>query len=87
MVRVREGVDLKEFEKFGFKQVPNGQYVYIRMIENRVAYRVYITKKHRYLIIDSFAPIKIAGKLQDLLYDLAVNGLIEKEREEEETNE
>ena len=81
MVKVRKGVDLKEFEKFGFVENSNNQYVYIRKIGHKVVYRAYITPKSKYLMIDVFAPAQIAGRLQTLIYDLTIAGLIEKEED------
>lgn len=86
MVKVKKDVDLKEFERFGFYKNVNGQYVYIRKIEDRkILYCVYITKKNRYLMVETYNSVRIAGSLQDLIYNLIVNGLIEMEGEE--TNE
>lgn len=41
-------------------------------------YSVYVTRKHRYIQITNWGSCKIAGKLQDILYDLIKADLVEK---------
>lgn len=75
MLKVKDNVDLKELEKYGFK---NG--IYERMKNDTLLYWVVITSKHRYIQIRSNVCgfINIAGSLQDLIYDLINAGLVEK---------
>ena len=74
MLKLKENVDLKELEKFGFV---NGNYV--RKLENKYLYRVFVTRTHRYIQIQVFEPSSIAGSLQTLIYDLTKANIIEKE--------
>lgn len=73
MLKIKDSVDLKELEKFGFK---NNQY--IRTLNGILVYRVVITSTHHYLQIRDCNFASIAGSLQDLIYDLIQSGLIEK---------
>ena len=74
MLKLKENVDLKELEKFGFV---NGNYV--RKLENEYLYRVVVSRNHRYIQIQVFEPSIIAGSLQTLIYDLTKSDIIEKE--------
>lgn len=78
MLKIKDDVDLKELQKFGFVEMENGCYEYIRILENDFAYRIYTTKTHHYLQIQIGSVSLIAGKLQDLLYDLIKADLVEK---------
>ena len=78
MLKIKDNVDLKELEKFGFKHKYEKVYEYVREIEGKTAYRVYTTKNHSYLQIETFEPVIIAKRLQDLLYDLIKADLVEK---------
>lgn len=80
MIKIRDNIDLNILEKFGFKNL-NGIWAYIRKIDGKTAYSVYVTKKHRYLQIYCSRVCVIAGKLQTLIYDLTVAGIIEKEED------
>ncbi len=71
-IKIRDNVDLKELEKFGFK---NG--IYQRIIKGNLSYMVVVTSTHRYLQI-KYAQGHIAGSLQTLIYDLIEAGLVEK---------
>ena len=73
MLKIKESVDLKELEKFGFK---NNQY--IRTLNDSLLYRVVITSTHHYLQIRDCCFSNIAGSLQDLIYDLIQADLVEK---------
>lgn len=81
MLKIKDSVDLKELEKFGFKHKYEKVYEYVREIEGKTAYRVYTTKNHSYLQIEIFKPVIIAKRLQDLLYDLIKAGMVEKTNE------
>ena len=76
MIKIKDNVDLKELEKFGFKDNK-----YIRCGEyNNPLYVIYVTRNHRYIQIRTYGygELTIAGKLQDKLYDLIQAGLVEK---------
>lgn len=78
MLKIKDGVDLKELEKFGFKYRYGKCYEYIRELDGRTAYRIYTTKNHANLQIEIFEPMIMAQKVQDLLYDLIKADLVEK---------
>lgn len=78
-LRIRDDVDLKELEKFGFKKRYKNCYEYIREIKGITVYRVYTTLNHKYIQIEILQPSKIAGSLQVLLYDLIKADLVVKE--------
>lgn len=73
MLRIKESVNLKELEKFGFEKG-----VFTRTLEGKPLYQVVITKKHRYIQIRVFSCASIAKSLQELLYNLIQAGLVEK---------
>ena len=79
-LRIKDSVDLKELEKFGFRY--NGYYdiwEWNRDDENGVLmYKVYITKRHHNIQIQIRNVGLIAHRLQELLYDLIQAGLVEK---------
>ena len=80
MLKIRDDIDLKELEKFGFRY--NGYYdiwEWNRDDENGVLmYKVYITKRHHNIQIQIGDVGLIAHRLQELLYDLIQAGLVEK---------
>ncbi len=78
MLKIKDDVDLKELEKFGFKHRYGKCYEYIRELDGKVAYRIYTTKNHANLQIEIFEPMIMAQKVQDLLYDLIKTDLVEK---------
>lgn len=80
-LRIKQNVDLKELEKFGFKHREGKSYEYIRELDNKTAYRIYTTKKHAYIQIEIFEPMVIAKGVQNILYDLIQAGLVEKVEE------
>lgn len=82
MLKIKDDVDLKELEKFGFEYKYGNVYQYLRKIDGRIPYRIYTTKNHKYLQIEIFEPVLIAHRLQDLIYDLIQAGLVEKIGEE-----
>lgn len=83
MVKIKKDINLEILRQFGFEQI-NGTWAYIRKIDGKVAYGLYVTKKHRYLQIRCYDRCLIAGNLQTLIYDLTVAGIIEKEEDNNE---
>lgn len=83
MVKIKDDINLEILKQFGFEQY-NGVWAYIRKIDGKVAYGLYVTKKHKYLQIRCYDKCLIAGKLQTLIYDLTVAGIIEKEENNNE---
>lgn len=77
MLKIKDDVDLKELEKFGFTKNSRGNYDYRRYIDSVLAYRVYITKNHHYIQIQLYDVNIIAGSLQKLIYDLIKADLVE----------
>jgi len=73
MLKIKDNVELKELEKFGFE---NG--IYTRVKNGNILYMVIITSTHRYLQIRHCYADSISGSLQTLLYDLIQAGLVEK---------
>ncbi len=73
MLKIKDSVDLKELEKFGFKKFPDGYFkkVYLANADDdKVYYR-----------IDNNRIIKITrldGELDNTIYDLIQAGLVEK---------
>lgn len=79
MLKINPKKDIKELEKFGFKPKYNNCYEYIREIEGKRVYRIYTTLTHKYIQIEIFEPCKIAGSIQDTLYDLIKADMVVKE--------
>lgn len=78
MLKIKDGVDLKELEKFGFKfiECDNEQYYTKQFNDNdgwSRAYWVNIVK--RQIELEANNPIIL---LDDILYDLIQAGLVEK---------
>ena len=85
MLKIKDNVDLKELEKFGFKPIENDYRGHLyNWIEEKInwKYEIYINK-------DKFVRVKItsnepfmhlvfANKMQTKLYDLIKDGLVEK---------
>ena len=87
MLKIKDNVDLKELENFGFKAISfdkNNFYgaVYERFLDDVLAYKIVITAKHKYIQIRDGNFSNIAGSLQDILFDLIQSGLVEKVVEE-----
>lgn len=79
MLKIKDGVDLEELEKFGFKRRYRNCYEYLREMRGRTVYRVYTTPNHSYIQVEVLEPMKIAGTLQTLIYDLIEAGIVEKD--------
>lgn len=80
MIKIRDNIDLNVLEKFGFELI-NNHWMNIRKIGDKIVYVVIITNTHRYLQIRCNDRCVIAGRLQTLIYDLTVAGIIEKEED------
>lgn len=79
MLKINPEKDIKELEKFGFRKKNNGNYEYIREIEDKLVYRVYTTLRHKYIQIEMYETCTIASSLQVLLYDLIKADMVVKE--------
>ena len=75
-LKLKDGYTEKDLEKYGFI---NG--VILREKDNQYLYRICVTKNHKYIQIETYSSCFIAGRLQCLLYDLIVDGLVEKVEE------
>lgn len=75
MLKIKESVDLKELEKYGF--VKDGLLDYQKRVQNITI--IYTTHKHKelYLFIEKESSY-INGKELDTLYDLIKDGLVVK---------
>ena len=82
MLKIKDNVDLKELEKFGFE---NGSLC--RYIDGRLVYMIVITSTHHYIQIRTYDPSIIAKSLQEKLFDLIQASLVEKEEELENEKE
>ena len=80
-LKIKDGVNLEELEKFGFKRRYRNCYEYSREIQKHIVYRVYTTPNHGYIQVEVFEPMIIAGSLQCLIYELVQANLIEIEKE------
>lgn len=76
MLRIKKDVDLKELEKFGFKEFPNGFFKKVYLTnddDDRVCYRIKEDREIRITRLD--------GQLDSTLYDLIQANLVEKVEE------
>lgn len=85
MLKIKDNVDLKELEKFGFVKLDNDcrghKYSWRRIIDMNGYYELYINKDNKlsvYIEIGGYDYVRIAGKLQTKLYDLIKADLVEK---------
>ncbi len=81
MLKIKDNVDLKELEKYGFILNFNNQYVKDRIVDGERLYVLYVTPTHHYIQIKVFVPCTIAGSIQDTIYDLIKADLVEKVEE------
>ena len=82
MLKIKDNVDLKELEKYGFEKLENEprghKYIYFRYDKyGRELYNLYINKDN-YIRFRSPDSVIIAGSMQTLLYDLIKADLVEK---------
>ena len=87
MLKIKDNVDLKELEKYDFVKLENDyrghKYSWKRYLENWIDYyEIYIAKDNRVSIYvespNGMRYLRIRNKLQDKLYDLIKDGLVEK---------
>ena len=81
MLRIKDSVDLKELEKFGFKYGAKDKFLY-KTKSNRIESKIYIDllpchNNHNELKIECES-YYIPEKITDKLYDLITAGLVEK---------
>ncbi len=76
MLKIKDNVDLKELEKYGFKYFINGCGTYGYSINLLKGYVTIVEKDNEY---DGFDERRIPLNItQELLYDLIQAGLVEK---------
>lgn len=78
MLKIKDNVDLKELEKYGFEYDERGFYCYTRIIDGVVAWKLYATRNHHYIQAKIYVPCTMAGAMQTIIYDLTKDGLVEK---------
>ena len=78
MLKIKDNIDLKELEKFGFEE-EEAQYFYYGFTEpnDQSEIRIYVEKDTK-LISTGFDPFVSPYKIHDKLYDLIQSGLVEK---------
>lgn len=82
MLKIKDSIDLKELEKFGFENNYNDKYL-IKSYKDRFSQDDYMTVSKEDKIIriqhyqDEYGATNIIG-MSDLLYDLIQEGLVEK---------
>lgn len=81
MLKIKDNVDLKELEKYGFEYDERGFYSFTRIIDSVLAWKLVVTINHHYLQVKVYVPCTMAGSLQSVLYDLIKDGLVEKVEE------
>ena len=85
MLKIKDNVDLKELEKFGFRRLEddlrNHKYSWKRVL-NGGFYELYITRDNRlsfyFESCGKFGYLRIKEKLLDKLYDLIKADIVEK---------
>ncbi len=76
MLKIRDDIDLKELKKFGFEK-QNGVYTYTRVLENRIAWKLYITGNHHYIQAIIYESCTMAKVFQTIIYNLIKADLVE----------
>jgi hypothetical protein len=74
MLRIKEGIDLKELEKFGFKKYANGYYKKVYLKNDNDDKNFYEISKHDRII----ELTRLDGELDDTLYDLIKADMVER---------
>ena len=75
-LKIKDNVDLKELENFGFEK-QNGIYTHTRILENRIAWKLYVTGKNHYLQAIIYESCNMAKVFQTIIYDLIKADLVE----------
>jgi len=81
MLKIKDDVNLKELERFGFEEISIGRgtkYQLKKYIGKCEIYNIKIDTKK----IIRFNQLSVNNELPDILYDLIQAGLVEKVREE-----
>lgn len=92
MLKIKKGVELKELEKYGFVKLENNcrghKYRWRREIDKYSYYELYINRNNELHIhimadkvISGYVEVRIVQKMQDKIYDLIKDGIVEKVEE------
>ena len=77
MLKIKDDIDLKELEKFGFKEhsiVGKIKYEYIEKIGNHEIFNIKIDNKR----VIRFNQFSVNNELPSIIYDLIIANLVEK---------
>jgi len=83
MLKIKDNVDLKELEKFGFKKCSNsGEYVlhFAHYVDGKIYSYIVITKTRRITCLD-YVAIEHHQQAVEVLFDLIQAGLVKKVEE------
>lgn len=64
----------KELEKYGF-YMEDGIYQYKRVVDNQLAYKLYVTKDSNYLQLNTYGPVEMTGNIFALVHELIEKGI------------
>ena len=85
MLKIKDNVDLKELEKYGFTKLEDdirGHKYKWEQIKSNWRYEIYISKDNFIRVVvnsdESFRYVLFANKMQTKLYDLIKADLVEK---------
>ena len=85
MLKIKDNVNLKELEKYGFIKLKDNyrkhKYSWKRELDKGSYYELYINKDnelHICIVGSDYWELRICHKLQDKLFDLIQDGLVEK---------
>ena len=89
MLKIKDNVDLKELEKYGFEKLGNNyrkhKYSWKRELGNNSYYELYVNvdnELHICIVGDAYCwELRIVHRLQDIIYDLIKADLVEKVEE------
>lgn len=83
MLKIKDSVELKELEKYGFKIEPGKSYYYKTISE--IEFFIWITKGYDYKSRHIYIEVKDYSMIItefDIIFDLIKDGLVEKVEEE-----
>lgn len=85
MLKIKDEVDLKELEKFGFEKLEDDyrghKYSWKRELGDDCYYELYVNRENHlniYIQLNNYEYVRIVGKLQSKIYDLIQAGIVEK---------
>lgn len=81
MLKIKDDVDLKKLEKYGFEYFINGCGTYGYSLKTNYGYYTIVEKDEEHLGIKVWERRIPTGINQELLYDLIKDGLVEKVEE------